>query len=308
MKILRTLDAFPATERPIILALGNFDGMHIGHTAVIRTAIDAAQERGGQAWVFTFDPHPACLLNPGSKPVMIATRAQQSRYLAALGVEGCILQSFTPEFMQQKPVAFFQQLCDGIPGLAGISVGANWSFGHDRSGSAKLLAGLCAGLSLFFSAHPDVIWQNKRVSSSRVRAAIATGDLEGAHAMLGRPAAVYGKVVHGEKIGRSLGCPTANVEPENECLPPAGIYAARMLADGQSFDAAAYIGKRKTFHADKPTVLEVHLLHETGIDLYDQFVEVEFCVCVRKDLAFPDSTALKAQIENDLSAICSMLG
>ena len=307
MKILRTLKDFSDSRTPVILAAGCFDGLHIGHTAVIRVAIDLARAIGGEAWVFTFDPHPAKVLSPDHAPPLIFTPGQQQRHLQEMGVDGCILQPFTEELMKQEPVDFFDLLCRCIPELAGISVGADWSFGRNRAGNAELLNRLCAERSIYFSAHEAVCWKDERVSSTRIREAIRLGHMSDATAMLGRPVSTIGTVVHGRKIGRDLGYPTANIDPENDMLPPRGIYAARLRIGQRLHDAAAYIGHRGTFHQNEPQVLEVYLLDEHDIDLYGQHVEVNYIEFIRSDRIFEDADALKRQIQDDIAAIRSVL-
>jgi len=303
MKIIHALQEFNDTTTPVILAAGCFDGLHIGHRAVIQVAIDRARACGGEAWIFTFDPHPAKVLSPDHAPPLIFTTSQQLRHLQEMGVNGCILQPFTVEFMKQKPIEFFDDLCKHIPELAGISVGADWSFGKNRSGNADLLTRLCEERNMYFSAHAAVCWNEERVSSTRIREAVKLGHFEDANSMLGRPVSTIGTVVHGEKIGRSLGYPTANIEPDNDMLPPRGIYAARLRVGHRLHNAAAYIGHRETFHENEPQVLEVHLLDETDIDLYEQEVEVSYIEYIRGDKVFEDADKLKVQIKADIEAI-----
>ena len=303
MKIIHALEEFSAGTTPVILAAGCFDGLHIGHRAVIQVAIDQAKACDGEAWIFTFSPHPAKVLSPDHAPPLIFTTSQQLRHLQELGVDGCILQPFTVDFMKQEPVDFFDALRSHIPELAGISVGADWSFGKNRSGNADLLARLCAERHMYFSAHPAVCWKEQRVSSTRIREAVRLGQFQDATAMLGRPVSTIGTVVHGEKIGRSLGYPTANIEPDNDMLPPRGIYAAQLRVGHRLHKAAAYIGHRETFHENEPQVLEVHLLDETDIDLYGQQVEVSYIEYIRGDQVFKDADTLKAQIKADVEAI-----
>ncbi len=307
MKIIHALEEYHDSHTPVILAAGCFDGLHIGHTAVITKAIEHARAINGEAWVFTFDPHPAKVLSPDHAPPLIFTTDQQSRHLQEMGVDGCILQPFTIDFMKQEPVAFFDNLCSCIPELAGISVGEDWSFGRNRSGNAELLTRLCAERNMYFSAHPAVCWKDERVSSTRIREAIRLGDMTDANGMLGRPVSTIGKVVHGKKIGRELGYPTANIDPENDMLPPRGIYAARLRVGHRQHNAAAYIGHRGTFHQNEPQVLEVYLLDESEIDLYDQQVEVSYLEFIRGDQVFEDADQLKKQIESDIAAIRSTL-
>jgi riboflavin kinase/FMN adenylyltransferase len=307
MKIIHALEEFPDTKVPVILAAGCFDGLHIGHAAVIQVAIERARAVGGEAWVFTFDPHPAKVLSPDHAPPLIFTTDQQSRHLQEMGVDGCILHPFTTDFMKQEPVDFFDQLCISISELAGISVGEDWSFGRNRSGNAQLLTKLCSERNMFFSAHPAVCWQDERVSSTRIRKAIKLGHMADATTMLGRPVSTIGTVVHGKKIGRGLGYPTANIDPENDMLPPRGIYAAKLRVGHHQHNAAAYIGHRGTFHQNEPQVLEVYLLDEHDIDLYGYQVEVSYLEFIRSDQVFKDADKLKQQIETDVAAIRAVL-
>lgn len=307
MKIIHALEEFPDRATPVFLAAGCFDGLHIGHRAVIQVAIDRARACGGEAWVFTFSPHPAKVLDPDHAPPLIFTTGQQLRHLQETGVDGCILQPFTTGFMQQEPTAFFDSLRSHIPELAGISVGQDWSFGKNRSGTPELLAELCGRENIFFSAHPPVCREGVRVSSTRIREAIKLGRLDDALGMLGQPVCTIGTVVHGERIGRSLGYPTANIDPENEMLPPRGIYAAQLRVGHRLHNAAAYIGHRGTFHENEPQVLEVHLIDEKNIDLYGQQVEVGYLEYIRGDRIFEDAGKLKEQIEADLAAIRTAL-
>ncbi len=308
MKIIHSLEEFHEKETPVVLAAGSFDGLHIGHSAVIGKAKEHAESIGGEAWVFTFDPHPAKVLMPDRAPPLIFTTDQQSLYLQQLGVDGCILQPFTTDFMKQEPLDFFENLCTCIPLLAGISVGEDWTFGRNRAGNAELLTKLCSERDLWFSTLPEVKWNGERVSSTRIREAVKLGRLKEAAAMLGRPVSTIGKVEHGEKIGRKLGYPTANIDPENEMLPPRGIYAAKLRVGHSSHNAAAYIGHRGTFHENEPQVLEVHLIDETDIDLYGQHVEVSYIEYIRGDEVFENAAALKKQIETDIADIRRILG
>jgi len=307
MKIIHALEEFSDRTTPIFLAAGCFDGLHLGHRAVIQVAIDRARACDGEAWIFTFDPHPAKVLSPDHAPALIFTTDQQLRHLQEMGLDGCILQPFTSEFMKQEPNVFFDTLRTHIPELAGISVGEDWSFGKNRSGNPKLLAKLCGGQNMFFSAHPAVCWKNERISSTRIREAVKLGHFEDVLGMLGQPVSTIGTVVHGEQIGRSLGYPTANIDPDNDMLPPRGIYAAKLRVGHRLHNAAAYIGHRGTFHENKPQVLEVHLIDEVNIDLYGQQVEVSYLEYIRGDQVFENADKLKDQIKADIDTIRSTL-
>jgi riboflavin kinase / FMN adenylyltransferase len=307
MKVIHGLEEFPDQQVPVMLAAGCFDGLHKGHRAVIQVAVDRAKVCNGEAWVFTFDPHPAKVLIPDRAPPLIFTTEQQLRHLQAMGVSGVILQPFTVDFMRQEPEVFFDSLCANIPELAGISVGEDWSFGRNRAGNAALLTKLCGEMNLFFSALPVVCWRGERISSTRIREAIKMGKLGDANKMLGTPVSTIGTVVEGKKIGRKLGYPTANIQPENDMLPPRGIYAARLRVGGRSYAAAAYIGHRETFHENEPQVLEVHLLDGKDHDLYGQKVEVSYLEYIRGDRVFENADRLQRQIADDLEAIRAIL-
>ena len=303
MITIHQLENVPSSTHPLSLALGNFDGLHIGHAAVIQSAVKIAQQKKGEAWVFTFDPHPRRVLHPETAPPLLSTRSQQNDLLEKLHVTGAILQPFNQSFMQLEPEAFFHLLRKNLPTLASISVGHDWSFGKNRAGNVDFLTNLCSKYHIEFQAHPPIEWNHERVSSTRIRTAVQTGDLTAARQMLARPFSLQGTVVHGEKIGRKLGYPTANIDPKNECLPPNGVYAAQLIVEGQTFDAAAYIGNRRTIHDDKPTVLEVHLIKQKKIDLYTKEVEVIFLETIRGDQTFENTDELKKQIACDLESI-----
>ena len=307
MNVLHRLESFPDRQCPVFLALGCFDGLHVGHRAVLGIALSRARETAGEAWAFAFSPHPAKVLDPDRAPALICTLAQQERLLQETGMDGLLLQHFTKPFMHQTPETFFDRLLDAVPGLAGLSVGADWSFGKDRAGTPERMAALCAERNLFFSAHPPVLIDGARVSSTRIRQAVAEGRMAEARTLLGRPFSVVGTVVHGERIGRTLGFPTANVTPENELLPARGIYAARVRVGRRIHPAAAYVGRRESFRKDGPQVLEAHLLEQPEIDLYDKRIEIEYLDFVRNDRRFDDPEALKRQIRADLERIDAIL-
>lgn len=297
----------PAGVGPLFLAIGCFDGVHRGHAAVVGAAVTTARARGGRAWALTFDPHPARVLRPAAAPPAIVPTATRVRLLRALGVEGVAIVPFTMEFAAQEPEQFVATLRSGAPGLAGVAVGPNWRFGRGARGDAALLAELGRAAGFAVEVVPAVLYGGAPISSTRIRRAVEQGDLPEATAMLGRHFTVEGVVELGRQVGRSLGYPTANVKPENELLPPPGIYAARLrLADGRELPAAAYRGQRPTFGADGPPVLEVHAL-DTALDLYGQRVEVAFVRRIRDDRRFESQEALRAQIAEDLRAIRALV-
>ena len=303
MRVLHTLKDFPQKTGPVFLAIGCFDGLHIGHRAVIQKALHQAHLQQGVAWVLTFSPHPAQALDPQHAPPLIHAPSQFLRGLQEIGLHGTLLHPFNKSFIQTPPDQFLNQLLEAIPHLGGICVGEDWSFGKDRAGNIDLLADFCKKNNLHFTAVPPICWKGERVSSTRIREAIRLGHLHEATAMLGAPLATIGTVTHGEKIGRKLGFPTANINPENQLLPPRGIYAAQLRIGQHLHPAAAYIGHRGTFHQNQPQVLEVHLIDHPPIDLYDAQVELLYLEYIRPDRIFKNPDKLIQQIKLDLTAI-----
>jgi len=307
VKILHTLKEFKPTQKPVFLAIGCFDGVHIGHQAVIQTAKHHALKTEGQIWVLTFSPHPAKLFDPSHAPPLISTQEQQLLLFQKIGVNGVIIQPFTTSFINLQPAQFFNQLLTTLSPLAGLFVGENWTFGKNRSGTTQILQQFCTEKKIIFSAHNAICWKNKRVSSTRIRKAFQLGQIEDLKKMLGREPSTIGTVIHGEQIGRTLGFPTANIQPQNELLPPHGIYAAHLRIGSKIYPAAAYLGRRSTFHTNAPAQLEVHLIDQTNINLYEKTVEVSYISYIRTDQHFNSPEALKKQIAKDLIIIRNLL-
>lgn len=294
---------------PLVLAVGFLDGVHLGHQRVIRTAVEQARAAGGRAWVLTFDPHPLKVLRPDSAPPLITPTRQKLRWLGNLGVEGCILLPFTTDLARVEPEDFIAGLRRDLPGLTGIVVGSNWTFGHRGRGNATLLGELAALHGFRATVVEPVLLDGRPVSSTRIRQAVQQGDCANAAAMLGRPFSLSGPVTGGRRVGRELGFPTANLDLTGELHPPPGVYAAGATPDPRADDAdprawthegAAYIGRRPTFGSGHAEVLEVHVFDFDG-DLYGRDLEVFFLERLRGDQTFADATALKAQIAADIA-------
>ncbi|MFC1467187.1 riboflavin biosynthesis protein RibF [Verrucomicrobiota bacterium] len=292
---------------PIVIAAGCFDGVHLGHQAVIGEAVKQAKEQGGEAWVMTFDPHPARVLNPNTAPPLLSSQTTLFRHFEELGVSGVFLVPFTREFISMLPEEFATDLVKRIPKLAGFVTGTDWCFGRRAAGNVTLLRELWQERGIRVTGVEAVNYDGERISSTRIRHAILAGELKTAARLLNRPFSVFGKVVHGREVGRKLGFPTANIEVQNEVEPPPGIYAVKALLDGTLYPAAAYIGSRKTFHnIGDERVLEVYLLDFDG-QIYDHEVEVLFVEKIREDTAFESVEALKEQIAIDIAQIRKIL-
>lgn len=299
------------TATPACVAVGFFDGVHLGHRKVIENAIACAHRLNGSAWVLTFSVHPLQLLHPREIPDLLTSTRHKLRLLRKIGVDACLAMDFTPALAETTPADFVGQLQAGIPELRGISVGRNWKFGKNRGGNAEMLAELAADLNMQTSITDPVLWQNEPVSSTRIRSCVSAGNIQDAKAMLGRTFSILGKVEHGRGTGRKLGYPTANVAVEGEALPPHGVYAVRAEVDGTRYDGVVNVGMRPTYEGNNngrnglPSV-ELHLPNADA-DLYDRDVEVSFAFRLREERKFDSDIALKRQISTDIAKALSML-
>jgi len=318
----------PKTDRPLVLAMGCFDGVHIGHQKVISTAVEQANERGGEAWVFTFSPHPAKVLCPDKAPPIISAEPCRLRQIEALGVRGVIEMPFTREFAKLSPDAFLEDLCQKAPRLSGIVCGQDWSFGNRAAGNFQTLETFGQQHGFTATAVSPVMDGDHKVSSTTIRKAISEGSIPLAEKLLGRPFSLFGTVVKGNGIGRGLGYPTANIDPLNELLPGPGIYAAYTRIESPkskvqspdseseyptfhippptiSIPSAVFIGKRETFGCHKH-VIESYLIDFDG-DLYGQEIEVLLVSKTREACLFPTQEALIEQIKKDVQQIRDVL-
>lgn len=303
MILLRSLQELAAVQGPVVLAFGMFDGVHLGHEAVLKAATDEATTAGGSMVVFTFDPHPARVLRPELAPKLLAGPRHQQRLLERAGVQRVLLFPFDAAVAATEAAAFVRQLAESCPALRGICVGGNWRFGKGRSGDVALLSSMGAERGFNVVAVTPVMVRGEPVSSTRVRHAVKEGALELAAELLGRRYSVYGEVIHGDQLARKLGFPTANVRVENEQLPPAGVYAVRVRrADGALCNGVANLGHRPTVTPENQELsLEVHLFDFDG-DLYGQELEVEFVHFLRSERRFSGMDALQKQIAADAAA------
>lgn len=308
MKLVQDLHHLRDQERPIILAAGCFDGVHRGHQSVIDYARSAAQDHHGEAWVLTFDTHPLKILHPEAAPLLLTAQHHKVALMRATGVDGCILLPFTKHLAAQSPPDFAAWLFHCIPTLTEIVVGKNWRFGAGGAGTPDLLESLSDNTNLTVTTLPPVLYKGETVSSTRIRNAITQGQLDAAAAMLGRPASVLGTVVRGRAIGRTLGYPSANLDPHNEALPPLGVYAVKARVRGKHYDGVMNFGTRPTFehnHAESPT-LELHLM-DFEAPLYDEDIEAFFIAHLRAEWHFATREALAHQIAKDIEQARALL-
>ncbi len=288
------------------VTVGNFDGVHRGHQTLVAQAVARARESGGEAVVLTFEPHPARVLRPERAPAALSTLDQKEELLDGLGVDRLAVLPFDREVAALSPEDFARDVLAGALGARHVVVGASFRFGRRREGDAHRLAELGRALGFSVSALPPVLERGGPVSSSRVREELARGDLRAARDLLGRPYFVDASVVRGDGRGRTLGVPTANLEPENEVLPARGVYAGRCRTPGGGFHAAVVnLGERPTFGGGRVTV-EAHLLDFDG-DLYGARVRLEFHARLRDEERFAGTEALVARIREDVERARTLL-
>ena len=299
MKILATASELGGA-RKVCAAIGVFDGVHLGHQQVIRQTITDARQHEAHAVVITFDRHPNAVVAPERTPPLIYSLSQKLRVIAALGADATLLIRFDEEFSQQTGEGFVRELARGFGRIHSLCVGAEFSFGHKRSGNVTLLRAL--GTELKFNVHglAAVSLDGQAVSSTRIREAVRAGEFDTASQMLGRAYSLSGTVVQGDQVGRKLGFPTANLDARGLVLPPNGVYAIHATVSGTTYRAVLNIGWRPTLAQPAPTLqVEAHMLDFSG-DLYGAELAITFVEKIRAEQKFPNVEALRAQIARDI--------
>ncbi|MFO7871355.1 MAG: bifunctional riboflavin kinase/FAD synthetase [Kiritimatiellia bacterium] len=306
MKTVKDISSV-AGRRPIMLAVGFFDGIHRGHKKVIGQAIQSARQAGGEAWVFTFDRHPLSILAPDSAPVLLTSGEHKLSLLERMGVDGCVVLPFTTEAASLSPAAFAARLLDCAPPLKRIFAGRNWKFGRNSAGTVYLLKRAAEKVDVQVTAVVPVRRRKKFISSSRIRCHVGGGNLKEAEIMLGRPYGLMGKVVRGDSRGFDLGFPTANLDTKGELLPPDGVYAVSALAGRRAAHGVLNVGVRPTFGDEgRGRTVEVHLINH-GKNLYGKTIEILFAARIRNERAFSSKNLLKSQISRDIGKAAGIL-
>jgi riboflavin kinase/FMN adenylyltransferase len=290
------------------VTVGNFDGVHRGHQALVAAALAEARRRHGTAVALTFDPHPARVIDPDRAPPALMTLAQKAEVMAGLGLDVLAVVTFDAERAAQTAEEFARGVLAQALGARALVVGTGFRFGHGRAGDARLLARLGETLGLEVTAVPPVEQDGAPISSTRIRREIEAGRVEPARALLGRPFFVDGTVVRGEGRGRTLGIPTANLDVINETLPARGVYAGwcqPLDPVDARWPAVVNLGTRPTFGGGDATV-EAHILDQ-DLDLYGRRVRLEFAARVRDEQRFPGPDALAGQIRRDVERARALL-
>jgi riboflavin kinase/FMN adenylyltransferase len=300
-------DLVPESLRGAVLALGNFDGFHLGHQAVVAEAVDWARAEGRPAIVATFDPHPVRHFAPHVPPFRLTTLDQRQELFAAAGADAMLVFHFDGDLAGMSAESFVADLLCRHIGAAGVVTGEDFSFGARRGGNVAVLRDVGAQYGMAARAVGPVKADGQTVSSSRNRDLLKAGDCEGAAALLTRPFAIRGEVIHGDKRGRTIGYPTANLDMGTYLRPRYGIYAVRgrVVATGERLQGAANLGIRPTF--DPPKELLEPFFFDFAGDLYGQEIEVELRHFLRPEAKFADMPTLVAQMEADCVAARDLL-
>ena len=292
--------------RGSIVALGNFDGFHRGHQAVVGRAVALARAQGRPAIVATFDPHPVRYFKPGVPPFRLTSLDQRQRLFANAGADAMLVFRFDADLAAVSAEDFITDRLIARLGAAGVVTGEDYIFGQGRRGTVAMLAELGSKHNLTVETVGPIAEDGHAVSSSRIREALKAGDCTTAAHLLTRPFAIRGVVQHGDKVGRTIGYPTANVDMADYLRPRYGIYAVRgRLADGRVLNGAANLGVRPTFDPPKE-LLEPYFFDFAG-DLYGQMIEVELIAHLRDEAKFDGLEALTAQMAKDCEAASALL-
>jgi riboflavin kinase/FMN adenylyltransferase len=298
LKIIRHPSELEHHPKAMALAIGAFDGLHLGHRALLTAARDALSGNQGETWVLTFQPHPLKVLQPEQAPALLTSFEQKMELLKEAGVDGVIAMPFTTELSKWEPEGFLDNLVELLPQLSHIVVGPNWRFGREGRGDTALLELFALDQGLEALVVEPIHWEGDIVSSTRIRRALQKGEVEAVATMLGRPFSVFGPVVEGRQAGRELGFPTANVLPTNEVLPAPGIYAARTNVEDTLYDSAVYLDPRHP--VEGRAIVESHLI-DTERDLYGMDLEVRFIKHLRPPCRFNSPEEALRQIGMDIA-------
>ncbi|MBI5043632.1 MAG: bifunctional riboflavin kinase/FAD synthetase [Nitrospirae bacterium] len=305
MKIYREIKNLKDELKRPILTIGNFDGVHLGHQAILKKIVSRAKEAGGHSVVFTFEPHPLKVIAPDKDIRLITSCDERVRLIEDAGVGAVICANFTKEFAEQNPDDFVKNVLHKKIGVFEVYVGHDYAFGKDREGTISHLKELGKRYGFYVGVIEPVVIDGAIVSSSRIRQMILDGNVDNAAKLLGRNYALNGMVVEGAGRGRKLGFPTANIELPSELIPKDGVYAVKVKKGDKIYDGVANIGNKPTFKNERFGV-EAYLFGFNG-SLYNEMLEIEFVKRIRNEMAFRNADELIAHMKDDVSAAKEIL-
>lgn len=305
MEIIRVREKIYHRFNAPSVSLGNFDGVHVGHQAIIGKTVESAHNDQRDAIVYTFDPHPRVVLHKAPDIPRITTLTERADILEHMGIDVLILAEFTKEFASQAPMEFVRNVLVEELGAREIFVGENYRFGRNRAGTPETLKDVAPEMGFKVEVVPCTNLGDERVSSSRIREHLLNGEICTANRLLGREFTLEGRVIHGHHRGKTIGFPTANIKPPEKLTPPDGVYAAYCRVGENTYPAVMNIGSNPTF-ADRRVSYEVHILDFDG-DLYGDTIKVYLADRLRGEAKFDSVEQLKAQIRDDIHRCRGML-
>lgn len=300
MIVWNGIEGIPEDGEPFVATIGNFDGVHVGHRAIIDEVASTARSRGVRSMVVTFEPHPAAVVAPGRRPPLIQTRRQKLEILDAAGLDAVLILRFDARLASLGAEEFLTSHLGSKVRFSGLRVGASFRFGRAREGDVALLEKVGGRLGFDAVTVPPVSVDGMVVSSSAIRRQVQDGDVAEAERFLGRPFAVGGEVVRGAARGRGLDFPTCNIRTDNELLPRRGVYVTETVALATVFPSVTNVGVRPTFDGTELTV-ETHLV-DFEDDLYGERIEIRFLARLRDEHRFDTPSELADQIARDRAA------
>jgi riboflavin kinase / FMN adenylyltransferase len=300
VKLIQSVKERTIHPGPTVVTIGNFDGLHLGHRALMRRLMDISKLMNAEPVVFTFVPHPKQVLFPGKHFVRLFDFLDQKEQLTQMGISMLVAEPFSRELSETKPEKFLQEYVVAPFHPKAIVVGHDFSFGHNRSGNAEEMRTVLSPLGVEVFVQPAFKVDGEVVSSSRIRQLLSTGKVKEAQILLGRPFYLRGLVTRGTGRGSKALVPTANIEVESiQAVPQQGVYATRSHVRGQTYASVTNIGKNPTFEVSEKMRIETHLL-DFRQDIYGDSLQVEFLERIREERKFPNVEALMAQINEDI--------
>lgn len=302
--MIQIIDNILATETRfsgLVLTVGSFDGVHVGHREILRSVVSQAKERGGVAAVLTLKPHPREFFSPGHAPSLLTHDRKKWQLFEEAGIDVVFILPFDGSVASLEPEDFVQTILVDRCGVQAIVVGHDFRFGRQARGDFDLLHELAPKHGFAVSQVPPLLMDGERVSSTLIRERLLVGDLEKAAAFLGRPYSIVGEVVSGRQVGKTIGFPTANIEPHHSAIPAQGVYIARASVRGCVYPAAVNIGVAPTIRNEDMTI-EAFLL-DFDEDLEGCEIEITFLQRIRPEMKFPSVTELIAQIGRDVDTV-----
>ncbi len=300
MRLFSSIESYKS-EQPVVLSIGNFDGLHRGHQYLLQKNMELASKNGARSVVLTFNPHPMQLIKGDQFIAPLYGAQEQGRGLEKLGIDDWIQEPFTQKVLKESPISFWNRLIDNM-NLSGLVVGPDFRFGQNRAGDTKVLAELAEKTQVILLLPEAYVYRGQRVSSTLIRQLLLRGDVESASDFLGRPYSLIGKVITGHRRGRQIGFPTANILTPQALNLKTGVYRTDVIVSGVKMRSATNIGFHPTVEEVKEVQVETHIL-DFDTNIYGEEIQIEFLKFIRPEMRFSSVEALKMQIAKDVQVV-----